>query len=71
MKKPLQWMSVVSVSIAAVKLLIGGVVVTWEGRSFAFGPPDAGAFAALLGPVLAAYASTFHRSMRPPEDKTP
>lgn len=52
-------------AVAGLKLLIGGAVITIAaGKSVSLGAPDAGAIGATLGPVLAAYAASLHKSFR-------
>lgn len=64
MEKPLEKLTLVTVGIATIKLLLGGAVIEYAGKKVGLGQPDAGSIGAILGPVLAAYAASLHRSFR-------
>lgn len=60
----LEKLTILTVSIAALRLLVGGATVTLAGNTFALGPADVGAIGAVIGPVLAAYTASLHRAFR-------
>ena len=65
MKRPLEVMALATVSVCLLKLLMAGVVLSFGARSINLGvTPDAGVLGALLGPVLAAYTTSLHKSFR-------
>jgi len=60
----LEKLAIGTVSVAALKLLIGGATIVWGGKTFSLGVPDAAAIGTVLGPVLGAYATSLHKSFR-------
>lgn len=70
-KDPLAWGAASSLVAVLAKYLVSGVTLTWGDKAFAAGPADSGAIAAILGPILAAYVASRHKSLSKAEASKP